>query len=56
MTYDPTCAVCGHSVLPDTDHVQVEAERKRMDDRNETDDYYFHEDCWRGVAGSWRQP
>jgi hypothetical protein len=52
----PTCAVCGRSVAPDTDHVVVEAETKRMRDRNEVDNYYLHERCAMNALGSWEKP
>lgn len=56
MNPRPTCAVCGHTFEPDTDHVVVEAETKRINDRNDVDDYYFHATCWRNVAGNWEDP
>jgi hypothetical protein len=38
------------------DHVRLDAETVRTDDRNDVDDYVFHTRCWYGVAGSWRKP
>lgn len=56
MNLEPTCAVCGRTVPPDMDHVRLDAETVRTDDRNDVDDYVFHTRCWYGVAGSWRKP
>ena len=56
VNYRPTCAVCGHTFEPDTDHVVVTAEEKRMRDRDETAEYYFHATCWRNVADGWEAP
>jgi hypothetical protein len=50
------CAHCGRSVAPDTDHVRVELEKKRMQDRNETEEYYLHVDCSWEVTEDWTEP
>jgi len=50
------CAHCGESVAPDTDHVKVEVEKKRMRDRNETDEYYLHVECSWEVTEDWTEP
>jgi hypothetical protein len=49
------CAHCGRSVAPDTDHVRVELE-KRMDDRDETEEYYLHVECSWEVTEDWTEP
>lgn len=53
---EPTCAACGESVAPDMDHVHVVANRKRMRDRDDREDYYFHFECYQDVAAEWRTP
>jgi hypothetical protein len=42
-----TCANpnCTDALHADSDH-----------DRNEIEEYYFHPECWRDVAGSWEEP
>ena len=50
------CAVCGGRFEPDTDHVQVDAEIVRMDDRNDRDDYVLHPECWRRLTEGWMDP
>jgi len=56
MNYEPYCGVCGRSVAPDTDHVRVEVEKKRMDDRDDQDEYYLHQRCAMTVFGGWESP
>jgi hypothetical protein len=56
VTYEPTCAVCGHDVAPDTDHVRLEAEHVHVEDRNDVDEFYLHPRCARAVTGSWYDP
>lgn len=55
MTY-LYCAVCGRRFEPDEDHVWVSAEKRRMRDRNETEEYALHPDCWRYLTGGWIEP
>jgi len=50
------CAVCGHHVAPDDVYVRADAVHKRINDRNDTEEFVFHDDCWRGVSGGWRDP
>jgi hypothetical protein len=56
MTEEPYCAVCDRTVPPDTDHVRVEVEKKRMCDRNDTDYYYLHMECALDELGDWSDP
>ncbi|WP_353635664.1 hypothetical protein ABSL23_17360 (plasmid) [Halobacterium sp. NMX12-1] len=53
-----TCAnpACTDALHADSDHVRVEAEKKRMRDRDETQEYYFHPECWTAVSASWEKP
>lgn len=53
-----TCANpdCREAVHMDSDHVHIEAESKRMDDRNDVEEYYFHPECWWEVADNWEDP
>jgi hypothetical protein len=53
-----TCANpdCTDALHADSDHVRVEAESKRMQDRNDVEEYYFHPGCWLEVAGEWEDP
>lgn len=50
------CAVCRRRFELDRDHVSLEAERVRTDDRNDIDTFYFHPECWRSVSGNWMDP
>jgi hypothetical protein len=50
------CAVCRGRFEPDQDHVKVEADHRRIDDRNTTETFAFHPQCWRHVSGSWGEP
>jgi hypothetical protein len=50
------CGVCGNWFEPDDDHVRVQGEHVRMDDRNDVDEYYFHTECWQRVSGGWMDP
>jgi len=50
------CAICGGRFEPDTDHVRVDAELKRIDDINEKDVYALHQHCWRRLTEGWMQP
>lgn len=52
----PYCAICGNHVAPDGDHVQVDAEHKLIADRNSTEDYLFHGDCWSRLSSGWVKP
>lgn len=56
MNYEPACAVCGHSVAPDSDHTEVERKRARMNDRDGLETYYLHSQCARAVFEGWRKP
>lgn len=56
MTVDLHCAVCGRRFEPDDDHVYIEAERKRINDRNDVDEYAFHMQCWDRLTGGWMDP
>lgn len=51
------CADCGERFEPDDDHVQIEAEAKRVSDRNEmVGEYVFHPECWRRLSDDWTDP
>lgn len=50
------CAICGNRFQPDTDHVWIKAEKKRIDDRDELDEYAMHQHCWRRLTEGWMQP
>jgi len=52
----PYCAECGGHVAPDLDYIHVEAETRKIGDRNDLDTYYFHPECWWGVVDEWRDP
>ena len=47
------CAVCEEKVLPDVDHIEIDAERWRMDDPNETEQYWMHTDCAAETIDQW---
>lgn len=50
------CAICGGRMEPDTDHVEIDAERVRMRDRNDVDEYVMHLDCWDRLTKGWMDP
>ena len=50
------CAICGNRFEPDTDHVYVNAELKRIDDRDGMDEYALHPECWRRLTEGWIEP
>ena len=50
------CAICGGRFEPDVDHVRVDAETVRIEDRNQTEQFVFHPDCWRRLTEGWMQP
>lgn len=50
------CAECGRSVAPDTDHVRVELEKKRMDDPDDLEEYYLHVGCALDLTEDWTKP
>jgi len=50
------CAVCENRFEPDDDHVRIDAEHVRINDRNETEEFVFHPECWRNLSGGWIDP
>ena len=50
------CAICGNRFEPDQDHVWVDAELRRINDRNNTDEYALHPDCWDRLTDGWMDP
>jgi len=50
------CAICGNRFEPDDDHVKVDAELRRVDDRNEEEGFVFHPDCWAHLSEGWVEP
>lgn len=50
------CAICRERFEPDTDHVWVDAELRRVDDRNGTDEYALHPECWQSLTDGWMKP
>jgi len=50
------CAICGGRFEPDDDHVEIEAEHVRMNDRNEQDMFVFHPMCWERLSKGWMDP
>jgi len=50
------CAVCLRRFEPDQDYVKVTGERQLISDRNTTDEFAMHTDCWRSVSGGWMDP
>ena len=53
---EPYCSICGRTVTPDGDHVEVEVV---TDPREEPwgSTYYFHSLCWHedDPAGDWEE-
>jgi hypothetical protein len=50
------CAVCGRGMEPDTDHVEVEVTHKRLEDRDEIEEYSLHDRCAWNTIDSWEEP
>lgn len=50
------CAICGQRFEPDDDHVWISAEWKYMQDRNELDEFAFHQMCWDRLSEGWMEP
>lgn len=51
-----TCAVCGHSVGLDTDHVEIDAQTVWMDDLDQARSYVLHLGCAESTIGAWEEP
>jgi hypothetical protein len=51
-----TCARCGRSFEPDQRHVQIDAEFRRINDRNAAEVYIMHEECWIRETENWEEP
>lgn len=50
------CAVCGGRFEPDDDHVWLPAEIRRINDRDDQEEYALHPDCWRELTEEWNDP
>jgi len=50
------CARCGKTFEPDIDHVEINAETRRIDDRNEAELFVMHEECWMRASEEWSDP
>jgi len=50
------CAVCHEQLGLDSDHVAIDAEIKRINDRNDREDYAMHTECWRELSAEWVNP
>lgn len=50
------CAVCRERFEPDENHIWINAEHKRMNDRNAMDEYAAHPECWRQLTDDWMDP
>lgn len=50
------CAICRGRFEPDDDHVTVESELRRIDDRNEITGYVLHPGCWARLTEGWGEP
>jgi hypothetical protein len=56
VTNTYTCAVCGTNVYLDGDHVEVDIEKVRIEDRNDENRYLLHVDCAFATFDGWRCP
>lgn len=56
MTTTLYCARCGDRFEPDDDHVRVESEHQKMNDRNDQDMHVMHPRCWRELVEDWTDP
>lgn len=50
------CAECGGRFEPDDDHVRIDAEHVRINDRNEQEEFVMHPRCWWDLTGEWNDP
>lgn len=50
------CAECEQRFEPDDDHEKLEVEHKRMQSRNETEEFVLCPECWREISEDWIQP
>lgn len=50
------CAVCGESVPLDGDYAHIEIEKKRINDRDDREDYYLHTECRLETVRDWHEP
>lgn len=50
------CAVCEEQIGLDSDHVDIQAELKRVNDRDGFDHYTMHPDCWQELSTEWMEP
>jgi hypothetical protein len=51
-----SCAICGRRFKPDDDHVWIDAEHVRIDDRNERDAFADYPECWQRLSEGWVMP
>jgi len=50
------CARCGKTFEADIDHVEINAETKRINDRNEAEVFVMHAECWMRHTEEWSGP
>lgn len=56
MTTTLYCADCGGRFEPDDDHVRIDAEHIFINDRNRSEEFVFHLDCWHALTDDWVDP
>jgi hypothetical protein len=50
------CAMCEGTFEPDDDHVKIQAETVRIDERNENQMFVLHPQCYNELSGEWVPP
>ena len=50
------CAECERRFEPDDDHTRLNAELRRVDDRNKQEMYVLCPDCWHQISDGWVDP
>lgn len=50
------CAICGNRFEADQDHVKIDAEHVRVNDKNDQEMYVLHPECYRRLTGGWMEP
>lgn len=50
------CAECEKRFEPDDDHIWLSAEHRRINDRNDQEEFAFCPDCWMELTDEWMDP
>ena len=56
MNGDPLCGVCRKPGYPDDDYTNVLVTHKNINDRDQQEDYFLHQQCARHIFDGWGEP